>query len=163
MPSAFTHAGLAHYLRVSGDLEGAREHYIGAIAGDPPYRDACSAVILIHLLLEQPEAGVRFGYWARSDRGCGATVDFQEQLAVALAGAGRWEEAVAEAAAMPGGVRGLGLVVVAASRARRGDWGAVERAAGQWRGDRFPQRVARLLRLSGEESAAAAVTARYGQ
>ncbi len=161
MPSAFTHAGLAHYLRVTGDLEGARTHYIGAIAGDPPYTDACSAVVLIHLMLERPEEAVRFGSWARADRGCKDTPDFLEQLAIALAGTGRWDEAVAEVAKMPGGPAGLGLVVLAASRARLGDWASVERVAGRWKGDRFPERVAKLLRLSGEAEAAAAVLQRY--
>jgi len=145
-PSAFTHAGLAHYLRVQAkDPERARAHYIGALEGDPPYTDACSSLILVHLQLGQPERALHYGLWALEERGCQPTADVLEHLALAYAQLGRWDEAEAAALKTGRGAFAHEMVVLGACASRRADWEAVSRLQAAYPGEQYIERVIALL------------------
>lgn len=155
-PSAFTHAGLGFYVNKLGHLEESRAHFIAAIATDPPYLDACPMITMVHLSLNRPQDAVVLGEWALNERGCPATPELIGPYAVALAGLGRWDQAVESARRMQYDPMGLQLLVLAADRVRVGDGQSYVALAAKWPGaDPFEARVAKLLRLSGEPEKAA--------
>ncbi len=169
-PTPFTAGGLAWYLHRDGvdpdnphaaeDLARSVDLMVEALAGDPPYRDVCDMIVSALLEAKQAERAVEVGRWALRERGCPRRGLILDHLAVALAGTGRWDEAEQVALAQPGGVRGPGLVVVAAARARRGDLDTARRlAAGMPEDPNFLARVAKLLRLGGEAELARRVAA----
>ena len=81
-------------------------------------------------------------------------------VALALAGTGRWEEAIPVAENHPRGPSGPSLIVLAAGRARSGDLAGARHIATQLPGDPdFLDRVAMLLRMGGEAPAARALLA----
>ena len=159
-PNPFTAAGLGWYLHRDGELDRAIPLLVEALQGDPPYRDACELVVLAHLEAKRAPEAAKVGLWAMGERGCPAEGEISNQTALALAGVGRWDEAVKLARDRPGGPAGTGVVVIAAAWARAGKLDAVTALAPRVPGPpSFESRVAKLLRLSGEPAAAAAVAA----
>ncbi len=160
LPSPFTHAGLAFYVNRDDEPEVARMHYLKAIEGDPPYLDACSSLVMVHLRLGKEEVAVRMAEWAMAERGCTPTPDFVAQYALALAGTGDWARATKVVTEAPGGPQGLSLVLLGAERVLAGDGQAYLAIAKQWRGNApFGEQVGRLLRLTHQPQAAARLTA----
>ena len=155
IPSAFTHGGLAFYLDQVGETEEARLHYLSAIEEDPPYLDTCSSLIMVHLKLKKEESAVRFAEWAHRERGCRKTRDFVEFYGLALAGSGRWQQAVAEIQTYALPLGPIGAVILGAERARARDRDALLTLTRGWRGgEPFEERVAKLLRLAGDQDSA---------
>ena len=131
-----------------------------AIEGDPPYLDACSSLVMVHLRLGKEEVAVRMAEWAMAERGCTPTPDFVAQYALALAGTGDWARATKVVTEAPGGPQGLSLVLLGAERVLAGDGQAYLAIAKQWRGNApFGEQVGRLLRLTHQPQAAARLTA----
>ena len=159
-PSPFTAAGLGWYLHRDGELDGAIPLLVEALEGEPPYLDACALVVLAHLEAKRAAEGAKIGLWALRERGCDPAGDISDHTALALAGAGRWEEAVKIARDRPGGPSGTGVVVIAAAWARAGRLDAIPELSPRVPGPpSLATRVAKLLSLAGEPAAAAAVTA----
>jgi len=159
-PTAFTAGGLAWYYHRDRDLDAANALFVMALQGDPPYRDVCDLILSSHMEARQTQRAVELGRWAIEERGCPRGGLITGHYAVALAGTGRWDEAVTVALNRPGGTDAPGLVVVAGGRARAGDLKSVVQLARQQKDPvDFAGRVAKLLRLSGEADAAARVTA----
>ncbi len=155
LPSPFTHAGLAFYVNQDDEPEVAKVHYLEAIEGDPPYRDACSSLVMVYLRLRQEAVAVRMAEWAMQERGCPPTPDFIDQYALALAGTGAWPKAARVVREAPGGPRGIGLVVLGAERVLAGDGAAFLELSQQWKGTAsYADQVVRLLRLTGNSAAA---------
>ena len=151
-PSPFTQAGLAWYLNNQGQYEEALSLVVASIEGNPPYRDACPFLVSIPLQLQRAEEAARLGTWGLEERGCAPIPEFLEPYAVALAGTGRWEEAMAVAQRPELQRPGPGWVVLAAGMLRQGNPTLLQRLAPQWPGpNRFVDQVAKLLRLAGEE------------
>jgi len=158
LPSPFTHAGLAFYVNRDGDPEQARLHYLKAIEGDPPYRDACSSLVMVYLRLDKPHVAVRMADWAMAERGCPPTPDFVDQHALALAGSGDWNRAARLVREAPHGPSGVGLMVLGAERFLAGDMAGYQQARQAWRGQAsYPAQVLRLFGLTGQERAARAL------
>lgn len=159
-PTPFTMAGLGWYQHRDGDLEEALPLLVGALKGEPPYRDVCELVVLAHLEAKKPEEAARVGTWAIDERGCPLGGEIANHTALALASTGAWDEAVLMARRKEGGPSGTGIVVVAAAWARAGKLEAVPALAPRVPGPpSFASRVAKLLRLAGETAAADKVLA----
>lgn len=164
-PTPFTAAGLAWYYHRDKDLDQAIPLLEQAVKGEPPYRDACDLVLMATLEARDVERAAAIGDWERDQRAAGRPVCranslFFHHYAVALAGAGRWEEAARVAMAIPGGPSGPSLVVVGAAYARKGDYQTLGRLAQQDQGQPpFLERVLKLLDLSGEAEASARLRA----
>ncbi len=169
-PTPFTMAGLGWYLHRDGtrednpdrarDLEGSLPLLVGALEGDPPYRDVCELVVLSHLEAKQAAEAARVGLWALNQRGCPTGGELPNHTALALASLGRWDEAAEIARKKSGGPQGTGIVVIAAAWARAGKLEAVTALAPRVPGPpSFESRVAKLLRMAGEQAAADQVAA----
>lgn len=159
-PTPFTMAGLGWYLHRDGELEAALPLLVGALEGEPPYRDVCELVALAHLEAKKPAEAARVGLWALEERGCPTNGELVNHTALALASVGRWDEAGEMARAKAGGPAGTGVVVIAAAWARAGKLEAVTALAPRVPGPpSFESRVAKLLRLAGEDAVAAQVSA----
>ena len=151
-PSAYTAGGLAWYVEnIEEDLEGARTLYIEALEGDPPYREACVSLLMIHLKLKRPESAAKLAEWAHRERGCPLSPLYVDQYLLGLAGSDQWEKAEREIASRPKGVTPVGVTVLTGHAAKRRDVLAVRRYLQQWKEPTplIPQ-AARLLRLSGD-------------
>ena len=154
-PSPFTGAGLGWYYHRDKELEQALPLLVLALEGDPPYRDVCDLIVSAHIEAKQTRAAVEIAEWAIEERGCPARGLIIDHHALALAGSGRWEDAVTVALTQPGGPQGIGLVVLAAAQARRGNLSAVQAGAYLNQDPDFARRVAQLLKLGGEPQLAA--------
>jgi hypothetical protein len=154
-PSPFTHAGLAFYVNKDGEPEIAKRHYLKAIEGDPPYRDACSSLVMVYLRLQKEAVAVRMARWAMKERGCPPTTDFIDQYSLALAGTGDWTGAARLVREAPHRPTGVGMMVLGADRWMASDIPGLARIKQDWRGTSgFEIQVLRLLRLTGELEAA---------
>lgn len=159
-PTPFTMAGLGWYLHRDGELDAAVPLLVGALEGDPPYRDVCELVVLALLEAKQPAEAARVGLWALDERGCSTNGEVANHTALALASVGRWDEAVATAQRKSGGPAGTGIVVIAAAWAHKGKLEAVQALAPRVPGPpSFATRVAKLLRIAGEAELAERVLA----
>ena len=159
-PTPFTHGGLAWYLRHEGQLKDSLPHFLAALAGDPPYRDVCELIVAAYLEADEIDEAARIGTWAVNERGCPKDGEILSQTSLALAWAGRWEEAVAMAKSRPGGPEGAGVLVIAASWARAGRLDAVTALAPRVPGPTpFTDRVAKVLRKAGDTATADKVAA----
>ncbi|MCB9758871.1 MAG: glycosyltransferase family 39 protein [Alphaproteobacteria bacterium] len=152
-PSAFTHGGLGFYLYQAGQIEESRAHFVGAVGGEPPYRDACTHLVMVHLNLRRYEDAVRYGRWGLTRRGCPPVAETLGNYALALASTGRWDEAVQVTRQMDRDPMQHALVVLAAARVRAGDPKALEELGPRWRGRvPFERQVAALLRVAARNS-----------
>ena len=153
-PSPFTGAGLGWYYHRDKELDKALPLLVMALEGDPPYRDVCELIVSAHLEDKQPREAARIAKWAIEERGCPNKGLIIDHSAIALAGSGEWEEAVTVALSQPGGPRGMGIVVLAAAQARRGNLDAVRTGAYLNKDPDFVKRVAQLLKIGGEPAIA---------
>ena len=156
-PNPFTAAGLAWYYHRDKDYDRALPLMVMALEGDPPYLDVCDLIIMAHIEDKQLERAAELAKWAVEERGCPPRGMIIDHWAVALAGTGRWSEAVQVALRQPGGPQGAGLTVVAAAQALQGNIPAVLQVAKTEadKGDRdFLRRVVKLLNVSGQPEAA---------
>jgi hypothetical protein len=160
-PTAFTAGGLAWYYHRDRDFTEANKLFLMALEGDPPYRDVCDMVVMSHLEAKQEARAIEIGQWGLRERGCDPAGLITHHLAIALAGAGRWEEALGVAVNRPGGPEGPAIIVVAGNEARKGNLRLVYEAARKRAptDPTFLRRTAKLLRLSGDAQTAAAVLA----
>ncbi len=157
-PSAFTAGGLAWYVHRDKDYDRAIPLFRMALEGEPPYRDVCDMIVMASLQANRSPEAISVGKWAIEERGCNATGLIGHHYAIALAGAGRWDEAARVAAQLTALTEGPGFVVALADRARRGDIETVRRAAAQRPTDTdLLRRVAKLLRMGGQAAASEAV------
>lgn len=156
-PNPFTAAGLAWYYHRDKDFEKANPLLLYALEGEPPYRDVCDLIVMSHLEARQTAEAARIAEWAVRERGCPPRGMIIDHWAVALAGEGRWDEAVQVAMMQPGGPQGPGLLVLAAAQARAGQIIQVRQAAAATGDPQYLNRVAKMLRLGGEPEAAAAL------
>jgi hypothetical protein len=154
-PTPFTAAGLGWYLHRDGDLDHANVLLVEALEGDPPYTDACDLIVRSFLEARRVAEAAAIGRWALEHRGCNPDGLVTQDYAVALAGTGRWDEAIRVARNRPTGPVGGGLIVVGGGYALQGNLRAVDQLSQKWadRTDYF-ERVVKLLRLSGEAAAA---------
>ncbi len=154
-PSPFTGAGLGWYYHRDKELDKALPLLVMALEGDPPYRDVCDLIVSAHIEDKQPREAARIAKWAIEERGCPPRGMIIDHYAIALAGSGSWEEAVTVALSQPGGPQGVGIVVLAAAQARRGNLQAVRAGAYLNKDPDFTKRVAQLLKIGGEPQLAA--------
>jgi hypothetical protein len=155
-PSAYTAGGLAWYVEnIEEDLEGARRLYIEALESDPPYREACTSMVMIHLKLNRPESAAKLAEWGHRERGCPLNPMYVDQYLLGLAGSGQWEKAEREIASRPKGVTPVGVTVLTARAAKNHDIAMIRRFLVQWKESAplIPQ-AAKLLRLSGDPQSA---------
>jgi 4-amino-4-deoxy-L-arabinose transferase-like glycosyltransferase len=162
-PSAYTAGGLAWYVEndkghlpgIEKNLESARRLYLEALEGEPPYREACVSLLMIHLKLNRPESAARLAEWAHRERGCPLSTMYVDQYLLGLARSGQWEKAEREIARRPKGVTGIGMTVLAGHAAKRRDVEGVRKLLNQWKEPTplVPQAM-RLLRLSGDPQSA---------
>ena len=154
-PTPFTAAGLGWYLHRDGDLDHANVLLVEALEGDPPYTDACELVVRSFLEAHRIAEAAAIGHWALEHRGCNPDGLITQDYAMALAGTGRWDEAIRVVRTRPTGPVGTGLLVVGGGYARQGNLKALDQLSQKWT-DRveYFDRVIKLLRLSGETTAA---------
>ena len=153
-PTAFTAAGLGWYLNHNGKSAEALQLIVEAIEGEPPYLDACPLLVSIPLELNQAAETVRLGRWGL-ERGCPPTSLYLGPYALALAGSGRWQEAMAVAQRPELGAQGPGWVVLAAGMLRQGKPAMLQKLAARWRGQvSLVTQVTKLLRLAGDDALA---------
>ena len=162
-PSPFTAAGLAWYYHRDKELDKAIPLLKMALEGDPPYLDVCDLIISAMLEDRRTQEAADTARWALTERGCPAGGLMTHHYAVALAGLGRWDEALAVARDRPGGPSGPSLVVVGAATARKGDWAALGRIYQQAGYPDFYKQVIKLLRLGGDTASAARLEAALDQ
>jgi hypothetical protein len=128
---------------------------VEALEGDPPYTDACDLIVRSFLEARRVSEAASIGRWALEHRGCNPDGLVTQDYALALAGTGRWDEAMRVARNRPTGPVGNGLLVVGGGYARQGNLKAVDQLSQKW-SDRveYFERVIKLLRASGETAAA---------
>ncbi len=168
-PTAFTAGGLAWYvyddgqtLSTSGDPKAATAEYqkalplfVFAIENDPPYRDACTHLIMVHLAVDDPEGAVERGTWGMKERGCPPIPETLGNYGLALASVGRWSEALPVVSGLTRDPFQHGLLVMAANEARLHRYPGYASLEPYWKGSKsLGAQTAKLLRLSGEEDAA---------
>ncbi|MFT5683104.1 MAG: hypothetical protein ACI8RZ_004031 [Myxococcota bacterium] len=156
-PSPFTGAGLGWYYHRDKELDKALPLLVLALEGDPPYRDVCDLIVSAHIEDKQPREAAEIAKWAIEERGCPPRGLIIDHYALALAGSGQWEEAVTIALSQPGGPQGMGIVVLAAAQARRGNLAAIRAGSYLNKDPEFAKRVAQLLKLGGEPQLAAKI------
>jgi hypothetical protein len=155
-PSAYTAGGLAWYVEnIEEDLEGARKLYIEALEGDPPYREACTSMIMIHLKLDRPESAAKLAEWGHRERGCPLDRMYVDQYLISLARSDQWEKAESEIASRPAGVSPVGMTVLAAKSAKKRDIQTIQNLLQQWK-EPFPllPEAFKLLHQSGDPQSA---------
>ncbi|MCP4810466.1 MAG: glycosyltransferase family 39 protein [Proteobacteria bacterium] len=153
-PTPYTAGGLAFYVYQDEDHREARQLFYEAVAGDPPYRDACTHLVMVGMALNDPEDAVELGTWGLKERGCPPLAETMTFYGLALASTGRWSEAVPIVQGADRDPFGHALLVLASESVRRGDFNSYEQLNAQWKGAvPLEQQVERLLRLSGEERA----------
>ncbi len=152
-PSPFTQGGLAWYLRRDGHPDEALDLVVASIKGEPPYTDACAFLAMIPLEQKRPERAVELTAWGLEERGCPPTIELLGSYALALAGTGQWEQAMAVAQRPELRAPGTGQVVLAAGMLLQGNQAALQSYAVAWPGGRddFVSRVVKLLRISGQD------------
>lgn len=151
-PTAYTAGGLAFYVYQDGDYAEAKELFVDAVGGDPPYRDACTHLVMVGMAMDDPEEAVRLGGWGLRERGCPPIPETMTHYGLALASLGRWNEAVAIQSKAERDPFGHALLVLSAEAIRRGDFEMYKKLRVQWRGSiSLDEQVERLLRLSGDE------------
>ena len=164
-PSAYTAGGLAWYVEhIEENLEGARELYIEALEEDPPYREVCTSVILLHLKLNRPESAAKLAEWGHRERGCPLDPMFVDQYLISLAQSAQWEKAEREIASRPKGVSAVGMTILAARSAKKRDVQGIQNLMQQWK-ESFPllPEVYKLLKKSGDYQSAEWVKAGTSQ
>lgn len=153
-PTPYTAGGLAFYVYQDEDYREARQLFVDAVAGDPPYRDACTHLVMVGMALNDPEDAVELGTWGLKERGCPPLAETMTFYGLALASIGRWNDAVPVVQGADRDPFGHALLVLASEAIRRGDFNLYEQLKAQWKGSvPLEQQVERLLRLSGEERA----------
>src|SRR4029079_5086596 len=137
------------------DLDHANVLLVEALEGDPPYTDACDLVVRSFLEAHRVSEAAAIGRWALEQRSCNPDGLITQDYAMALAGTGRWDEAIRVARNRPTGPIGSGLLVIGGGYALQGNLKAVDQVSQKWydRVDYF-DRVIKLLRVSGETVAA---------
>ncbi|MED5373572.1 MAG: hypothetical protein VX899_21320 [Myxococcota bacterium] len=159
-PSPFTHGGLGWYVYDAGDYAQSREHFVGAVSGQPPYRDACTHLIMVELQLRNPAEAVKQGAWGLRDRACPRIPETLGYWAIALASVGRWDDAVDVAREMQADPFGHKLIIAGAVLALRQDFPGYDRVEANWKArEPMTPHVARLLRTAGEHQSADLVEA----
>ena len=154
-PTAFTAGGLAWYVYDDGDYEEAKPLFIHAIENDPPYRDACTHLLMVHLALDDPQGAVDMGSWGMRERGCPPIPETLGNYGLALASVGRWTEAVPVVSGLSRDPFQHSLLVLAANEARLRRYPQYLGMAPYWKGDASMEvQVGKLLRMAGEEEAA---------
>ena len=154
-PTAYTAGGLAWYVYDDGDYEEAKPLFIQAIAEDPPYRDACTHLIMVHLALDDPQGAVDQGSWGMKERGCPPIPETLGNYGLALASLGRWSQAVPIVTGLSRDPFQHALLVLAANEVRLRRYPGFVALQPYWKGSKsLPEQVAKLLRLSGEGDAA---------
>ncbi|HJN75259.1 MAG TPA: tetratricopeptide repeat protein [Myxococcota bacterium] len=150
-PTAFTAGGLAFYVYQDGDYAEAKQLFVEAVGGDPPYRDACTHLVMVGMAMDDPEEAVRMGSWGLRERGCPPIAETMTHYGLALASLGRWSEAVAIEKQIDRDPFGHALLVLSAESVRRGDFETYKKMRLQWQGGvPLDEQVERLLRLSGD-------------
>jgi len=151
-PTAYTAGGLAFYVYQDGDFQEAKPLFVEAVEGDPPYRDACTHLVMVGMALDDPEEAVRLGSWGLRERGCPPIPETMTHLGLALASLGRWDEAVAIQQRAERDPFGHALLVLAAQSVRIGDFDTYKKLRVDWRGAvGLDDQVERILRLSGDK------------
>ena len=151
-PTPFTAGGLAFYVYQDGDYLEAKQLFVEAVGGDPPYRDACTHLVMVGMALDDPEEAVRLGSWGLRERGCPPIPETMTHYGLALASLGRWNEAVAIQKQATRDPFGHALLVLSAEAVRRGDFESYKKLRVNWKGSvPLDAQVERLLRLSGDE------------
>jgi hypothetical protein len=153
-PTAFTAGGLGWYVYDDGDYEESQPLFIQAIEGDPPYRDACTHLLMVHIAVDDPEGAVEMGSWAMKERGCPPIPETLGNYGLALASLGRWSEATPVVSNLSRDPFQHGLLVMAANEARLRRYPGYLALQPYWQGGGMEDKVYKLLRLSGEGEAA---------
>jgi hypothetical protein len=119
-PSAYTAGGYAWAKEnIENDPIGARDLYMEALRGDPPYHSACEAAVLVNVRLERFESAVAVAEWAHQERGCPPTPMFTDALLYSLGGSAQHQRIRDTFGTRPGGPKpspGATLAYAAQSR-----------------------------------------------
>lgn len=154
-PTAYTAGGLAWYVYDDGDYEEARPLFVQAITEDPPYRDACTHLVMVHLAVDDAQGAVDMGSWAMRERGCPPIPETLGNYGLALASVGRWSQAVPIVTGLSRDPFQHSLLVLAANEVRLRRYPGFQALEPYWKGSKsLVEQVAKLLRLSGETEAA---------
>ena len=153
-PSPYAHGAYAKVLEGRGELDRAAEHYRAATAPPRPYEHSCFNITAIHLKRGDPASAVRDGEAALA-AGCAPSPELLGPLSLAQAATGDWQGAERSAAQVGADPTGTAVLVRVSAAARRGDFAPFDAAAGAAAGA-LAEKVAWLLRQSGEPDAAAA-------
>ena len=154
-PSPFTHGGLAWYVYQDRDWAQARMHFLSAVEGTPPYRDACTHLVMVNLQMKDPARAVEEGAWGLRDRGCPRLPETMGYWAVALATVGRWDDALDVISSMQGDPFGHRVIIASAHAALRQDFARYDAIEAKWKpSEPLVPHVVRLLQGAGEGQAA---------
>ena len=92
-PSTYTAGGYAWAKEnIEDDPLGARELYMEALRGEPVYRTACEAAVLVNVRLKRFESAVAVAEWAHTERQCAPSPLFTDAYLYAMGGSGEHQK-----------------------------------------------------------------------